>query len=227
MPVPDHVLEVSRLAKSFGHRPVLAEVSFTVEPGSIVVVSGPNGAGKTTLLRCLAGLARFSGSVLVRGRPVRDPDVRSRVAYLPQRAELPGWATVGEVLEFSAQLRGADPAGTAVPAGFLPDLDAPVDTLSGGQRRRVALAAALAGEPELLLLDEPAANLDEAGTADLWLVLTGLRSRGRAVLVATPALGELDGLADRLLVLTDGRLSADHPLAVTSLAAPVMEEARA
>jgi ABC-type multidrug transport system ATPase subunit len=108
-----------------------------------------------------------------------------------------------------------------VPPGFLPDLNARVGTLSGGQRRRLALAGVLAGNPPLLLLDEPAANLDDAGTAGLWQLLAALRDGGAAVLVATPSPAEFDGLADRLLVLGDGGLTDDRPLrrSVASLTA--------
>lgn len=210
--LPDRLLEVSDLRKSFGDRPVLAGISFGIDAGSVVAVTGTNGAGKTTLLRCLAGLARSSGDVRLEGRPLAWAARRGRVAYLPQQTDLPDWATGAEVLDTLTRLRGVGPAPDTLPAGFLPDLGTRVGTLSGGQRRRLALAGVLAGDPALLLLDEPAANLDDEGTAGLWAVLAGLRGRGCAVLAATPSPAEFDGLADRLLVLGDGRLVDDRPL---------------
>jgi ABC-type multidrug transport system ATPase subunit len=216
-PLPDHLLEVRDLKKSFRRRPVLAGVSFGVGPGSVVAVTGANGAGKTTLLRCLAGLARGSGEVRLGGRPVATLAARRQVAYLPQHTDLPEWATVAEVLDFLTRLRGADPAQDTLPAGFLPHPDARVGTLSGGQRRRVALAGVLIGRPSLLLLDEPAANLDDEGIAGLWGMLAGLRQQGAAALLATPSPAEFDGLADRLLVLADGRLVDDRPLSAVRL----------
>lgn len=213
MPRPsDRLLEVRGLSKAYRGRPVLADVSFGVDAGSVVAVTGANGAGKTTLLRCLAGLTRCAGAMHLDGRPLGFAAHRPEVAYLPQHADLPEWATGAELLELFGRLRAAEPSPDGLPGGFLPDLDARVGTLSGGQRRRLALAGVLAGNPALLLLDEPAANLDDAGTAGLWQVLAGLRDRGAAVLVATPAPAEFDGLADRLLVVSDGRLSDDRPL---------------
>lgn len=210
--LPERLLEVRDLNKSFRDRPVLAGVSFGVDAGSVVAVTGTNGTGKTTLLRCLAGLVRCSGNLRLAGRPIAAATRQGQVAYLPQQTDLPEWATGAEVLDMLTRLRGAGPVPAPLPAGFLPDLDARVATLSGGQRRRLALAGVLAGQPSLLLLDEPAANLDDQGTAGLWAVLAGLRDRGAAVLVATPSPAEFDGLADRLLILGDGRLVDDRPL---------------
>lgn len=214
--LPDRLLEVRSLSKSFRGRPVLRDVSFGVDAGSVVAVTGSNGAGKTTLLRCLAGLTRCAGDLHLGGRPIGFGVHRRELAYLPQHTDLPEWATGAEVLDLFRRLRGADQALDELPPGFLPDLDARVGTLSGGQRRRLALAGVLAGNPLLLLLDEPAANLDDTGTAGLWQVLAGVRDRGATVLVATPSPGELDGLADRLLILADGRLSDDRPLRCAS-----------
>jgi ABC-type multidrug transport system ATPase subunit len=216
------MLEIADLHKSFRRRPVLAGVSFGVDAGSVVAVSGTNGAGKTTLLRCLAGLTRCTGAIRLAGRPIAEAAARGKVAYLPQHTDLPEWATGAEVLDVLARLQGARPISDDLPAGFLPALDVPVGTLSGGQRRRVVLAGVLAGRPSLLLLDEPAANLDTAGTGVLCAVLDGLRSAGSAILVATPNPAEFDGLADRLLVLRDGRLADDRPLRRSS--APTFEE---
>lgn len=210
--LPDRMLEVTDLTKSFRHRPVLAGISFGVDAGSVVAVTGTNGTGKTTLLRCLAGLARFSGDIRLFGRSLAGAAGRDDVAYLPQHTDLPEWATGAEVLDVIARLRGTAAAFDALPSGFLPDLDVPLGTLSGGQRRRVAVAGAVVGHPSLLLLDEPAANLDDDGVAGLWAVLEGLRAGGSAVMVATPTPAEFDGLADRLLVLGDGRIADDRAL---------------
>jgi ABC-type multidrug transport system ATPase subunit len=210
--LPDRLLEVRSLSKSFRGRPVLTDVSFGVDAGSVVAVTGSNGTGKSTLLRCLAGLSRCSGDIRLDGHPVAAAAGRGDVAYLPQHTDLPEWATGTELLDLFGRLRGAGAAPEAVPPGFLPDLNARVGTLSGGQRRRLALAGALAGNPPLLLLDEPAANLDDAGTAGLWHLLAALRDRGAAVLVATPSPAEFDGPADRLLVLGDCGLADDRPL---------------
>ncbi len=207
----ERLLEVRDLAKSFRHRPVLAGVTFSLEAGTVTGITGGNGAGKTTLLRCLAGLARYSGSVSLEGHPLSAAGIARTVAYLPQHTDLPEWATVDELLGLLARLRGAGPGTTVMPAEFLPAPEARIGTLSGGQRRRVALAGVLLGAPRLLLLDEPAASLDDAGAAMLWAVLRDRQSRGCAVLVASPSPGDFEGVAERLLVLSDGRLSDDRP----------------
>lgn len=126
--------------------------------------------------------------------------------YLPQSVGLPEWAVVGEVVGFFARLRGVSPEDTPLPPGFLPDPDLPVRVLSGGQEQRVALTVALLGSPSVLLLDEPAANLDDEGRATLWGVLGRLVEEGAAVLVTTPSGTDLRPVADRTVTLVEGRL---------------------
>ncbi|MBK5224168.1 MAG: ABC transporter ATP-binding protein [Acidimicrobiia bacterium] len=208
---PDHapILEARCLTKSFGRRPGLVGVSLTVDRSSVVAVTGGNGAGKSTLLRCLAGIARCRGDVLLGGRPVDDAAARRSFSYLPQYVELPATSSVAEVLYLFARLRRVPPESHPLPPGFLPAPDAVIATLSGGQRRRVAIAAALVGTPALLLLDEPDASLDEEGRLGLWDTLGALRDAGTTVLIATPASSDLGGLADRLVVLDDGKVVHD------------------
>jgi ABC-type multidrug transport system ATPase subunit len=208
-------LALRDLRKSFGVRTVLDGVDLDLEPGSIVLLAGSNGSGKTTLLRCVAGLARFEGTVTLEGRPLGsdaagDPDI----GYLPQSPGLPTWATVAEVLALFARLRRCAPDSLTLPDGFLPPLDQPVGQLSGGQRQRLAFAVALLGAPSLLLLDEPAANLDDDGRAALVGILEGLSADGTSILVAAPSPGDLNGLPDRTVRLVDGRLASDTALHV-------------
>ena len=205
------VLSIDRLSKSYGPHPVLADVSLDLEPGTIAVVSGANGTGKSTLLRCIAGLARFSGSVVVDGAPAGTLSARRAVGFLPQSVSLPDNVTVGEVLDFFTKLRGAgQPSG--VPEGFLPAAERPVGVLSGGQRQRVALAVALLGSPRLLLLDEPVANLDESGRETFWSTLGEMAATGAAALVASPMPGDLAGVAHRAILLDEGSVAFDGPM---------------
>lgn len=206
-------LAVVRLSKAYGKHPVLHELSFELVPGTITVLGGVNGIGKSTLLRCLAGLTTFEGRADVAGVPVDGrPSSRRLIGYLPQSVALPDRVTVGEVLAFFARLRGSGEDGTALPEDFLPPAERPVGVLSGGQRQRVALAVALLGHPPLLLLDEPVANLDEGGREGFWETLRALRGRGVASLVASPMPGDLAGVADRSVVLGDGRVVLDEPM---------------
>jgi ABC-type multidrug transport system ATPase subunit len=208
-------LALRDLRKSFGERPVLDGVDLDVEPGSIVLLTGSNGSGKTTLFRCVAGLARFEGTLALEGHPLgSDGAGHPDIGYLPQTPGPPTWATVAEVLALFARLRRCAPDSITLPDGFLPPLDQPVGQLSGGQRQRLAFAVALLGAPSLLLLDEPAANLDDEGRAALVGILEGLAAAGTSILVAAPSPGDLNGLPDRTVRLVDGRLASDTALHV-------------
>lgn len=207
------LLSVTGLSKAYGPKMVLDGVDLSLDAGRLTLVTGPNGSGKSTLLRCLAGLARYEGEVLMAGRPVSQG--RSRIGYLPQTVGLPDWATVGEVLHLFARLRGVERADTILPAGFLPDEESPVRVLSGGQTQRVALAVALLGFPSVLLLDEPAANLDDEGRSTLWQVLGEVMEAGSAVLVAAPSGPDTRPVADRVVVLSEGRLRSPAQAVMT------------
>lgn len=214
-PDPDR-LTVRGLTRSFGPVRVLDAVDLRVAPGEAVLLSGSNGSGKTTLLRCIAGLARHSGEILLDGWPCgRSVTSRAGLGYLPQAPGFPAWATGREVLDLFAQLRGRMRNPADVPDGFLPPLDRPVRQLSGGMRQRIAIAAALLGEPRLLLLDEPEANLDEDGRAGLAAIVSSVGTRGVSVLFATPSPDDLAGLADRTIRLIDGRLAAGVSIEAT------------
>ncbi len=210
MTEPRPALEVEGLRKAFGGHVVLEGVTISVAPGEIVAVSGGNGAGKSTLLRCLAGLLPFEGRARVAGFPVDGrPAVRRLIGYVPQAVQLPEHATVAEVLGFFARLRGVAPRVPELSEGFLPAPERPIGVCSGGQRQRVALAVALLGEPRLLLLDEPVANLDEPGREAFWDALRSRARAGAAALVATPTPADLIGVASRAVVLADGRVVHD------------------
>ncbi len=207
-------LEVSHLTKAFRSGWGLHDVSLDLPTGVIAALGGPNGSGKSTLLRCLAGLASFEGTIKVGGRPLtRDPSVREAIGYLPQTVSMPDQATIGDVIDFFADLRAVDRETIPLPQGFVRDDDDRIGILSGGQRHRVALAVALLGAPTLLLLDEPVANLDEAGRETFWRVLRTLRDeRGVTAIVSSPSPSELRGVADLALYMDDGRLVLQEDL---------------
>lgn len=201
-------LSVQRLTKTYRGGWGLRDVSFALPRGVIVALEGPNGSGKSTLLRCLAGLARHGGSIELAGEPLTArSDARRGVGYLPQSVAFPERASIGEVLELFARLRGTTADRHPLPDGFLREDDVAIGELSGGQRHRVAVAVALLGDPALLLLDEPVAGLDEAARETFWAVLRRLRdARGVTSIVSSPSPSELRGLADRELHLEDGEL---------------------
>lgn len=203
-------LRATGVTKAFGRLVVLDGVGLEASAGEVLLLTGSNGSGKTTLLRCIAGLARHGGEILVDGRRVTGAAGRAALGYLPQAPGLPPWATGAEILRLFARLRGADPAGLDLPAGFLPALGRPVGQLSGGQQQRVAVAVALLGDPGLLLLDEPTANLDAEGHEALLALIDARRRHGATVVVAAPAPDALGGLADRTIRLVEGRASGSR-----------------
>lgn len=199
-------LEVRGLGKRYGDRAALADADLALPGGVLVAVVGPNGAGKSTLLGCLAGVLRHDGAAILDGRPIRPGD--GRTAYLPQRLRLPSTATVDDVLRLFRSLAGDRPDRVAVPDGFVPDGARRIGELSGGQAQRVGLAAALTGAPDLILLDEPLANLDDEARAAATDLLRAHRSAGAIVLVASPASHDILGAADLAIRVEGGRLRA-------------------
>lgn len=216
------MLSIQRVKKSFGDRLVLDDVSLQLKRGDIALIVGANGSGKSTLLRCVAGLTAFDGTARILGTNPRSAARRGLIGYLPQLVALPEAVTVGEVIAFFARLRGVSvrrsadvAAAVPLPDGFLPPLELSIGTLSGGMRRRVALAAAIIGSPPLVLLDEPAASLDEEHSASLWETMQALRAAGGTALIAMPLLvtsllrHDLAGVADRAVLLDQGRVVHD------------------
>jgi ABC-type multidrug transport system ATPase subunit len=187
------------ISKRYGDHLVLVPTDLDLAPGTIVAVAGANGAGKSTLVGCLAGVLRHRGHVERHGS----------VAYLPQRVLLPGAATVDEVLALFGRLSGGAPDRVQVPAGFLPEGWRPVAKLSGGQRQRVALAAILCGRPDVILLDEPTANLDEDGRAAVLALLREHRHAGATVVVASPTPVDVVTSVDRVLIVSAGAIAYD------------------
>jgi ABC-type multidrug transport system ATPase subunit len=211
------VIEVHDLSKSYGRTPVLDGVSFTVDSGEAVALLGANGAGKTTLLKCLLGLVRFRGEVHIGGLDVTfwGKQARRLVGYLPQTPAFPPQLTVADALIYYADLRGLrgeDIDARLAQLGLTAHAEKRVGALSGGLRQRLGLAVALLGDPPVLLMDEPVANLDPEGRQLFASLVAEWRAAGRTVLLSTHALRLLDRVAERALVLSDGRLVYDGRL---------------
>ncbi len=210
-------LAVRGLSKAYGGRQVLDTVDLEIPAGSLALIVGTNGAGKSTLLACLAGALRHEGEVFFGGRPLRPEP--GRIAYLPQRLRLPSSATVGETLALFRALGGSQADRVAPPTGFVPDDRRRIGELSGGLAQRVALAGLLLGSPELLLLDEPFANLDDAARDTVSAMLREHQAHGATVVVASPAGGALIASADLVVRIESGavawrgtgRESLEHP----------------
>ena len=182
-------------------RVILRGVNLEVGPG-LTLVRGPNGSGKTTLLRALAGLVP-----LARG----DRTVTGDVLYIGHRPMLLRGLSARENLEFFVRFRGGDTRGIdgALRAwGVGDDMDRPVERISAGERRRAALARMETERVPVLLLDEPFADLDDAGASRLRQTIAQVRADGRAVLIATHAHPELDELAKAQIAIDDGAARA-------------------
>jgi len=207
-------LEIRDLTKRFGPVVAAAAVSLEVEAGEAVALLGPNGSGKTTTLRCVAGLLHpDSGTVRFAGGLDLHRDFRAarrRFAFLPQKASFPPNLEVREVLELHARLRGlqAERVDEALAeAGFgANDSGRVVSDLSVGMRQRLSVAVASLPEVPLMLLDEPTASLDPQAAVRFRERVNRWRHRGRAVLFSTHVLTDVQELADRVVVLVDGKV---------------------
>jgi ABC-2 type transport system ATP-binding protein len=195
-----------------GPREVLPGISLSVPRGQVVGLLGPSGGGKTTLLRAIVGVQIVaSGTVTVLGEPAGSPGLRSRVGYVTQEPSVYSDLTVRENISYFATLVGAprDAVERAIESVDLTsNAGSRVDRLSGGQRSRVSLAAALVGAPELLVLDEPTVGLDPVLRRDLWAFFHRLARDGTTLLVSSHVMDEATR-CDRLLLLREGRLLAD------------------
>jgi ABC-2 type transport system ATP-binding protein len=199
-------LSVGALTKRYGELLALDEVSFELSAGELLAIVGPNGAGKTTLLSIIAGSQRqSSGTVAVPA---------GSVGWAPQRAAVYSKLSVAENLELFARLEGLTDPHDAVSrmlaqTGLAGRAKEPVANLSGGNRQRVNVALALIAQPPVLALDEPTASLDPGQRERLWEFIEGLVADGTAVLYSTHNVSEAGRHADRVLVLSDGRLLFD------------------
>ncbi len=206
---PEPLVCVGGLTKAYGDRPVLQDVSFTVRVGEAVALWGPNGAGKTTVLRCLLGLTGYQGEIRVGGYSPRRDGARLRrlIGYVPQQVPALDMS-VGELVEVIAALRG-EPVGYARERLAAFALDGvgqlPLRALSGGMQQKLILALALIGDPPILLLDEPTANLDPESRADLLGRLKALRDQGRTIVFTSHREEEVRQLASRVIRLEGGR----------------------
>ncbi len=218
MSVP--LIECSALVKRFGSVRALDALDLTVEPGGPVALVGPNGAGKTTLFSVLCGyLPARSGSVRVLGHAPGHPALRGRLAALPQDAELDPHRGVGAQLAGFARLQGRSRAqARSEAARVLERVDlagaaaSRPGALSHGMRKRVALAQALVGEPELILLDEPTAGVDPPNVRVIHALVRELADTVGFV-ISSHNLDELERLTDRVVYLERGRVSARGELA--------------
>ena len=204
-------IKIEELRVVRGGTVVLPGLSCAVASGSVTGLLGPSGSGKSTLIRSIVGVQQVAGgSVMVLGRPAGSAQLRDRLGYMTQAPSVYGDLTVRENLGFFSRVlalpsaavdRALEDVALEAHRGRI------VSTLSGGERARVSLAAALLGAPELLVLDEPTVGLDPVLRRDLWELFHRLAGRGTTLLVSSHVMDEADR-CDALLLLREGRLLA-------------------
>jgi len=213
----DPVVDVTSLTKRYGDLEAVGDLTFTLGRGTVTGFLGPNGAGKTTTLRLLLGLAEpTAGEALVFGRRYRELDEPAhRVGAVLESNDLhPGRSGHDHLraLALAAEVTSTRVDEVLELVELTSDGDRKVKTYSLGMRQRLALASALLGEPELLLLDEPANGLDPTGVRWLRGFLRSFAEGGRTVLVSSHILAEVAQLVDHVMIIDRGRLLAAGPL---------------
>ena len=219
-------IRVSGLQKAYGSTEALRGISFEIEPGEVFGLLGPNGAGKTTTVEILEGYRRRDGGLVevLGADPERaGSDWRQKIGIVLQSSAMYPNLTVSEHVELFAgyyeKPRDADEVVSLV--GLSDKRHARVNSLSGGQSRRLDLALGLIGDPEVLFLDEPTTGFDPAARRAAWEMVRSLRDIGKTVLLTTHYLDEAEQLADRVAVLSEGRIVAlGSPAELTGTTVP-------
>jgi ABC-2 type transport system ATP-binding protein len=203
----------------FGSRRITAldGVSLRVEPGQVFGLLGPNGAGKTTTVKILLGLTRPTGGrAMLAGLPASNPESRRRVGYLPEGHRFPGYLTARQTLSIFGRMSGMDRATLRkrtpellARVGLAEWADVRVKKFSKGMTQRLGLAAALVHDPDVLLLDEPTDGVDPVGRREIRDLLQTEARRGKAILLNSHLLSEIERTCDRVAVLRAGRVVAE------------------
>ncbi|MGI5841479.1 MAG: ABC transporter ATP-binding protein [Patescibacteria group bacterium] len=213
------MLRLKDLEKSFGDKKVLSNINIELEKNEVVGLLGPNGAGKTTLMRMIVGFYGLKkGAIYWNKRKENNKTnaYKSRIGYLPENNPLYGSLTAVEYLTFISNLKGVNSEDVDVAVseaikecGLSKVCSQKIETLSKGYRQRVGLAAALIGEPEILILDEPTSGLDPNQIIEIRELIKKL-SKNKVVLFSTHILPEAKAVCDRLLIINNGKIVLDE-----------------
>ncbi|CAI8716386.1 ABC transporter ATP-binding protein [Bacillus pseudomycoides] len=206
------IIEVNGVSKTFKHKKAVNNVSFHVEKGQIVALLGPNGAGKTTTISMMLGLKDPSeGSVSIFGKSPKQRAVRNRLGAMLQEVSVIDSISVEEAIDlFRSYYTNPVAKETLLQLSNLEsEKRQRCEKLSGGQKRRLNFALALAGNPDLLFLDEPTVGMDITSRKAFWETIRKLASEGKTIILTTHYLEEADVLADRILLFANGEIIAD------------------
>ena len=198
------MLSINEVRKSFGNHHVLKGVSFTVDKGEIYGLIGRNGAGKTTLINIIAGLsAADEGLCRINDIEITLSDKSQNIGYLPDSPNFFEYLTCGEYLDFLLMENNSDSRKRLLDlVELLPDIK--ISTMSRGMRQRLGIAAAIVGDPEVILLDEPTSALDPSGRADVARILNELKTSGKTIILSTHILTDMEKVCDHVGFLSDG-----------------------
>ncbi|MFC6295861.1 ABC transporter ATP-binding protein [Lactiplantibacillus daoliensis] len=209
------MIDLQHLAKDFGKQTVLKDINLTVNPGEIVGLIGPSGAGKSTVIKVTLGMEVTSGgSAKVFGTTMPNRELLGRIGYMAQTDALYDALSGQENLKFYGLMKGINRkeideqvAYVANVVDLTKDLNKRVSGYSGGMMRRLSLAIALLGKPDLLILDEPTVGIDPALRRQIWAELGRIRDEGRSILITTHVMDEAE-LCGRVALLLDGKVMA-------------------
>ncbi len=211
----NNLVQITNLYKAFSNKIALDNINLTIpKKGGIIALLGHNGAGKTTLINCLLGLCRSdSGQIEIFNSKPSSQHVKTRIGAMLQDTDLPDLLTTREHLTlFASYYPNSRSVKELISSYELSDFaDKLYKNLSGGQKRRVQMAIALIGKGELLFLDEPTNGLDSSARRLLWTKVKQLADKGKTILLSTHYLEEADALAERVIVLHQGKIIADAP----------------
>ncbi|MET3289024.1 UNVERIFIED_CONTAM: ABC-2 type transport system ATP-binding protein [Brevibacillus sp. OAP136] len=208
----NHVIELDRVSKHFGEKKSVDGISLQIEAGSVVALLGPNGAGKTTTVSLLLGLMKpTAGSVRLLGGSPKDASVRERVGAMLQEGSVIDDLKVEETIRLFRSYYN-NPLSTdelLAISSLQKERNQFATALSGGQRRRLSFALAMAGNPDVIFLDEPTVGMDISSRTLFWETIRSFAGSGRTIIVTTHYLEEADGIADRVVIMNQGRVMAD------------------
>jgi len=207
------VLRVENLKKSFAGKEVLKGVSFSLKAGELLAVLGPNASGKTTLIKCVLGLVLpDEGRVTLMGKPAEGKAYRKLIGYMPQTPPFPENLTPEELLLLVSRLREQEPNAEELVRLFKlePFMRQKIKTLSGGTRQKVNALLAFAFDAPLFILDEPTVSLDPLSSARLKRLVLKEKEEGKAFLITSHVVPEVEHLADRVVFLVEGKVVLDE-----------------
>ncbi|MGK9266889.1 ABC transporter ATP-binding protein [Bacillus inaquosorum] len=209
----NEAVSVSNVTKHFHQKTAVNNISFSIEKGEIAAILGPNGAGKTTVISMILGLLKpTKGEIKLFNRVPDDQRVREKIGVMLQEVSVMPGLKVNEILELFRSYY-PNPLSmkelVSLTALTKEDLKTRAEKLSGGQKRRLSFALALAGNPELLIFDEPTVGMDTSSRHRFWQTIHGLADQGKTIIFSTHYLQEADDAAQRILFFADGRLVAD------------------